>query len=135
MNEEPTPTMTVSQTPPAIPVPGTGNQTVTSHGQLGGITAHTVNINPARVIRKLNAALGDSLVSALRPLGKHVQVMGLNGNTESMTFAAEIHAYLKAAGLNVSPKVGWHMFFDPPVFNVTISRLDDDLVVVVGPAE
>jgi len=106
-----------------------GNQNVV--GNIG----HTV-INP-RVTRTLHADMKASLLRDF-PRNKPVQVFGLSGNTESMAFANEIHAFLKANGYQMVQKEAmWHQFFNPPVFNIKISAGNGgkEWWVVVGPAE
>jgi hypothetical protein len=57
------------------------------------------------------------------PNDRPVAVRGMNGNTESMTFAREIHSFLSANGYRmVDSSATWHMFGDPPVFNVSINE-------------
>src|SRR6266568_1071263 len=87
------------------------DQSVTSHNQSGGITAHTVNV--ARHIRRtMSDALKAGLLRDLQR-DRPVQVMGMNGNTESMTFADEIHRFLQANGFQMmNDAATWHMFFD-----------------------
>ena len=109
---------------------------VTSHNQSGGVTAHTVNID-TKTPRSLGAELKASLLRDL-PNDRPVQVWGMNGNSESMNFATEIYDALKASGYTmVSDSVAWHMFFNPPVFNIKISEGNGgtESWIVVGPAE
>lgn len=69
--------------------------------------------------------------------GKPIAVLGLSGNAESMAYANEIHAFLKANRLPVMESEAAHMFFNPPVFTVNISPFNrgEEWHVVVGPAE
>src|ERR1043166_3771261 len=91
------------------------NQNVSSHNQSGGVTAHTVNID-RRIKRKMTDEMKSGLLRDL-PNDKPVAVMGMNGNTESMTFANEIHSFLSTNGYRMTTDTAtWHMFFDPPVF-------------------
>ncbi|WP_133170169.1 hypothetical protein [Kumtagia ephedrae] len=72
------------------------------------------------------------------PKDRPVSVMGMNGNTESMTFANEIYAFLNANGYEMKADTAtWHMFFNPPVGNVNISQHDNgaEWAIVIGPAE
>ena len=112
------------------------DQAVTSHNQSGGITAHTVNLD-----RRIKRTMTDDLKSGLlrdMPRDKPVQVMGMNGNTESMAFADEIHQLLRTHGFRMANDAAtWHMFFDPPIFNIKISPGNGgaEWWIVVGPAE
>ncbi len=69
------------------------NQNVTSYNQSGGITAHTVNVD-RRIKRTMTDDFRAGLLRGL-PRDKPIQVMGMNGNTESMAFANEIHHFLQ----------------------------------------
>jgi hypothetical protein len=62
------------------------------------------------------------------------------GGNDPSSFAAELAG--RPAGfierlVTRVPPAGWHMFFNPPVFNVKISRGDggSEWWIVVGPAE
>lgn len=76
----------------------------------------------------------------LRELSKDrpVSVFGMNGNTESMIYANEIHAFLAANGYQMtSDTANWHMFFNPPVHTAKISPGNGgkEWWITVGPAE
>lgn len=112
------------------------NQNVISHNQAGGITAHTVNVD-RRITRTMNDEMKSGLLRGLTK-DKPVAVMGMNGNTESMRFANEIHSFLQSNGYQMSAETAtWHMFFDPPVYTVKISPGENNTQwwIVVGPAE
>jgi len=112
------------------------DQRVTSHHQVGGITAHTVNID-TRVRRTLHPDMKAGLLRDL-PKDRPVMVFAINGNGESMTFATQIHAFLKDNGYQMkTDAASWHMFFDPPVFNIKISPGEGgaEWWIVVGPAD
>jgi hypothetical protein len=113
--------------------PVTGNQGIVTQGQSGG---QNVIINP-RITRHLDDAMRAGLLKDL-PKDKPVLVLGMNGNTESMNYAKEIYAFLKDNDYPMKDKeAGWHMFFNPPVFNVNISDGNNgtERLIVVGPAE
>jgi hypothetical protein len=112
------------------------DQSVTSHNQSGGITAHTVNVD-GRIRRSMS---GEFKAGLLRDLSRDrpVHVMGLNANTESMAFANWIHGFLQANGFQMlNDTATCHMFFEPPIFNVKISPGNGgkEWWIVVGPAE
>jgi hypothetical protein len=112
------------------------DQRVTSHHQSGGITAHTVNID-TRIRRTLQAEMKANLLRDL-PSDRPVVVFGMNGNTESMAFANEVYNFLKENVYQMKDRAAsWHMFFEPPVFNIKISRGNGgtERWIVVGPAE
>jgi hypothetical protein len=82
------------------------NQNVTSHNQSGGITAHTVTVNPRRTLASPQMeGLKRQMLSELSK-DKPITVMGIWGDTESCMFAEEIHAFLKANGFNMKEANG-----------------------------
>jgi len=112
------------------------DQSVTSHNQSGGITAHTVNLNH-RIKRTMSDDFKAGLLRDLKR-DRPVQVMGMNGNAESIAFANEIHSFLNVNGFHMmNDTATQHMFFDPPVYNVKISPGNSgaEWWIVVGPAE
>jgi hypothetical protein len=112
------------------------NENVISHNQVGGITAHTVNVD-RRVARTMSDEMKLGLLREL-PKDKPVAVMGMNGSTESMRYANEIHAFLRSNGYQMTAATAtWHMFFDPPIYTVKISPGENGSQwwIVVGPAE
>jgi hypothetical protein len=112
------------------------NQNVTSYNQSGGITAHTVNVD-RRIKRTMTDDFRAGLLRGL-PRDKPIQVMGMNGNTESMAFANEIHHFLQANNFQMlNDAATWHVFFDPPVFtvNINLGNGGAEWWIVVGPAE
>jgi hypothetical protein len=112
----------------------TNNQGIITQGQTGNNTI--VNVD-RRKKRSMDANLKTGLLRDL-PRDRPIQVMGLNGNTESMAFANEIHAFLKGNGYPMKmDSATWHMFFDPPVFTFNISPGEGgaEWWIIVGPAE
>jgi hypothetical protein len=111
------------------------DQRVTSYHQSGGITAHTVNVD-TRAKRTLQPDMKAGLLRDL-PNDRPVFVLGMSGNVESMAFANEIYGFLKENGYQMkSDAASWHMFFNPPVFNIKISPGNNgtEWWIVVGPA-
>lgn len=111
------------------------DQRVTSYYQYGGITAHTVNVDTRA--RALHADMEAALLRDL-PNDRPVLVLGMNGNAESMAFAHEIYGFPKGHGYEMKGESpSWHMFFDPPVFDIKISpgNRGAEWWIVVGPAE
>lgn len=116
--------------------PKSADQRVTSYYQSGGITAHTVNVD-TRAKRALQADMKAALLRDL-PNDRPVLVLGMNGNAESTAFAQEIYGFLKGHGYEMKGEApSWHMFFDPPVFDIKISpgNRGAEWWIVVGPAE
>lgn len=71
------------------------NQSVTSHNQVGGITAHTVNFGPQP--RRLQETLKAQILSEI-PRSTPIKVLALLGDAEACQFAEEIHAFLRNSG-------------------------------------
>ncbi|HWA92444.1 MAG TPA: hypothetical protein VG889_20570 [Rhizomicrobium sp.] len=106
---------------------GSGNQI----GHIG----HSVTVGHQPRIRVLEDSLKAALLANISR-EKPVRILGLNGNTESMNFANQIHAFLRSSGFPMeSPSATWHMFFDPPIFNININDKNPQTWIVVGPAE
>ena len=106
-----------------------------NHNAFGNI-GHTVNVD-TRIKRTLQQEMKAGFLRDL-PKDRPVQVFGLSGNTESMAFASEIHHFLKGNGYPMAQEsAGWHLFFNPPAFNVNISEGNGgaEWWIVVGPAE
>ena len=105
------------------------------HNRVANVHVGDVNID-----RRVRRTLGEDLKAGLLQMSKDrpVTVLGLNGNTESMAFANQIHDFLAASGYQMTGShATWHMFFDPPVYTVNISPFNNgsEWHVVVGPAE
>jgi hypothetical protein len=87
--------------------------------------------------RHLTDEIKSAILKAM-PNDRPVHVLGMNGNTESITYAREIFNFLKASGYELPEEdITWHMYFDPPVGRIGVSPFDSGKVwqVVVGPAE
>ena len=72
---------------------------VASVGQQGGITAGVVNVGPRR--RNIDGELKARLLGLLPDKSKTVSITALLGDSEAMSFAAQIGAYLKSEGYSV----------------------------------
>lgn len=86
--------------------------------------------------RHLSNELKEALLEGL-PNDRSVNVMGMNGDTESMNFANQIHSFLSSNGYNLSgDQASSHMFFDPPTTDINVSSANDgtEWWIVVGPA-
>lgn len=87
--------------------------------------------------RRMSAEMKASILAEL-PNDRPVRVLGMNGNTESVNYAKEIHQFLAGNGYTMADtEAGWHMYFDPPVGTVKISKFngEEEWQLVVGPAE
>jgi hypothetical protein len=87
--------------------------------------------------RRMSGEMKAELLARL-PNDRPVSVLGMNGNTESMNYAREIHQFLKVSGYKMlDMDATWHMYFDPPVGTVSITKFnrEKEWQIVVGPAE
>jgi hypothetical protein len=78
------------------------DQSVRSYNQQGGITAHSVTVAP--LARSLDAPENTSLKQQILTQlarDKDITVMALMGDTESIDFAMQIHAFLKNNGFKL----------------------------------
>lgn len=115
----------------SVNVPGTNT------GMISPTYNNTLNINEKQQ-RKMSPEIKSGLLNDLSR-DRPVQVLGLNGDVESFNFAKKIDGFLRDNEFDVvdhSPT--WHMFFDPPVKNINISRFNDGdkemWNIVVGPS-
>jgi hypothetical protein len=76
---------------------------ITSNNQSGGITAGNVNVG--RVPRAIDQSLRAQILAQL-PRDKEIVVVGILGDAESINFAEQIHAFLKANGFKMKEPNG-----------------------------
>jgi len=104
---------------------------VTSYHQSGGITAHTVNVNP-----RFQRALGDEIRQKLLQnvsRQKLAVVWATNGDDESYRYAAEIFNFLKSNGFNLFGTAPVNNIFTSPLYGVTVNpHADDKTDIYVG---
>ncbi|WAC72057.1 hypothetical protein OU995_21170 [Roseateles sp. SL47] len=103
---------------------------VTSFGQQGGITAHTVNIN-GPVDRHLDEA---GKASILQQLSKDVtfDVVAVQGDQEAFQFAYEIHQFLVQSGYKATGvSQAW---FSAPVKGLHLKEIPENSLtqIIVG---
>jgi hypothetical protein len=116
--------------PEPYPKNTTIDQRVNSISQSGGITAHTVNVNP-----KYQRALGDSIREKLLknvPRDKLVVVWATHGDQESFRYANEIFQFLKASGFNLFGDAPQGNIFTQPLYGVTVTPQDDKTEIYIG---
>jgi hypothetical protein len=108
---------------------------ITSHNQQGGITAHTVNIGPQqRSLSNPNTAQLKEQMLREFPRDKPIDVMCVMGDSESATFAVEIHAFLAQNGFNMAyPRISQAVFADPQK-GLSIDRNSNPVRLTVGSA-
>ena len=85
---------TFGRSPKAEELKSIIDQSVTSHNQTGGITAHTVNIGPRR--RQLTDSLKRQLLTL--PRDKPIMVTAVMGVPDASELANEIHSFLAQSG-------------------------------------
>lgn len=68
---------------------------VTSNNQMGGITAHTVNLGPTA--RQMNDGLGEQIKQNV-PVAAKVTVVAVLGDGEAFGFANQVLAWMKSNG-------------------------------------
>lgn len=104
---------------------------VNSKNQTGGITAHTVNLNPPA--RKVSDKFAKDLVNEVK--SKENQFDGINicvndAANETWEFARKIESVLNNAGYE--PFVAGSQFLNPPQKDVDISFIDTKLILRIN---
>jgi len=121
-----------AQSPPVV---NQGPGSAYSFGQQGGITAGTVNIGPTK------RSLSDSRTEPLKtqmlselPRDKPITVIGLLGDSESVGFATEIHAFLKGNGYNMREPGGisQSVFTPLPKGLIRDDKPDGSIELIIG---
>lgn len=100
--------------PPAPLLPTAGiDQRVTSHGQLGGITAHTVLARPER--RTIASKSGMEIIRALEawPKKGSWQVGSQSGDSEAYSFAEDVREHMVSQGFRVCDTICSLMLSQP----------------------
>lgn len=109
-------------------------QSVTSHNQTGGITAHTVNVDSRPPQRRLDDALLQDIMSRINA-ETVVSISYPMGDGEAATLAREIYETLKSKGVRFADYLACMaaVFENPPV-GLVAERGEDDrsLHIVVG---
>jgi hypothetical protein len=106
------------------------NINVTSHNQMGGVTAHTVNVG--RPSRSLNDGLRAQIMRDL-PRDKPITVIAVMGDSEACLLAEQIHAFLKSNGFPLKEEGGISQgVFMPMPKGLSVNVKDDGLEFVVG---
>lgn len=110
---------------------GAPNINITSHNQMGGVTAHTVHMG--RMARTITPALERQILTDL-PRDKPITVIAVMGDSEACMFAEQIHAFLKAHNFNLAEPDGISQgMFTPMPKGLGLQKSGEDrLDFVVG---
>ncbi|MEK7344930.1 MAG: hypothetical protein AAB176_04490 [Pseudomonadota bacterium] len=102
---------------------------ITSHNQMGGITAHTVNFGPAA--RSMNSQLGDQLKQVV-PFAAKVKVVAVLGDGEAFGFANQILAWMKTNGYSNVDGVD-QAVYSSPVIGQNVNKLSEkEYEIIIG---
>lgn len=108
------------------------NQNVSSTGQTGGITAHTVNLGPRR--RTMNSPEATDLkrqILTTLPRDRPIEVSSVMGDAECFEFAAQLSSFLRDNGFNVSSES--QAIFNKPVRGLQVDQTGNPIHFYVGP--
>ena len=109
-----------------------GNIFVTSHNQMGGVTAHTVNFGPTA--RSMNDQLGTQLQQNI-PATAKVTVTAVHGDGEAFGFANQVLSWLKSNGYNNVDGVDQAVYTQPVMGQNLNKKSDDEYELVIGTRE
>ena|SRR3990172_11441367 len=102
---------------------------VTSHNQMGGVTAHTVNFGPTA--RSMNAQLGAQLKQQV-PTAARVIVTAVLGDGEAFGFANQILAWLKGNGYSNVDGVNQAVYSSPVMGQNINKKSDNEYELIIG---
>lgn len=97
------------------------NVFVTSHNQMGGITAGSVNFGPTA--RSMNDQLGEQLKEHI-PTSASVRVVSVLGDGEAFGFANQVLAWLKDNGYENAEGVD-QAVYTQPVMGQNLNKKDE----------
>lgn len=102
---------------------------ITSHNQMGGITAHTVNLGPQA--RQMNSQLGDQLKQQI-PITSTIRVVAILGDGEAFGFANQVLQWLKSNNYSNATGVD-QAVYSQPVLGQTINKISStEYELVIG---
>ncbi len=101
---------------------------ITSINQMGGITAHTINLGPAA--RQMNDQLGQQLKQHI-PVDKKITVVAVLGDGEAFGFANQILQWMKSNGYHDVTGVT-QAVYTQPVIGQNINAKHDGVEIIVG---
>lgn len=110
-------------------MPESKNIFVTSHNQMGGITAGTVNFGPTA--RSMNAELGEQLKANV-PASAKVTVTAVLGDGEAFGFANQVYEWLKVNGYKNVEGVNQAVYSQPVMGQSINKRSDSEYDIIIG---
>ncbi|MCI5156990.1 MAG: hypothetical protein D3906_00865 [Candidatus Electrothrix sp. AUS1_2] len=105
------------------------NVFVTSHNQMGGITANTVNFGPTA--RSMNEQLGQQLKDNI-PTEAKVTVTSVLGDGEAFGFANQVLEWLKLNDFNRAEGVNQAVYTQPVMGQHLNKKSDDEYDLIIG---
>jgi hypothetical protein len=102
---------------------------VTSHNQMGGITAHTVNLGPTA--RQMNDILGAQIKQGV-PVTAKVTVISVLGDGEAFGFANQILTWMKSNGYSNVNGVDQAVYSGPVMGQNIDKKNDSEFNIIIG---
>jgi hypothetical protein len=105
------------------------NQNVTSYGQTGGITAHTVNVGTPKL--KFDVAIGDELVRKLPP-GKPIRLQCFGPDSDQQ-IGDQYQAFLVSRGFKVAMRDSIKISSSPPEDKLSVFDAGAEVIIKIAP--
>ena len=105
------------------------NVFVTSHNQMGGITAQTVNVGPQA--RTMNVQLGQNLLAAI-PNDSEVTVTAVMGDGEAFGFANQVLAWIRENGFPDAKGVDQAVYTQPMIGQIINKKSEKEYDIIIG---
>lgn len=102
---------------------------ITSHNQMGGVTAHTVNF--VSQARQMNSQLGEQLKQHI-PISAKLRVVTVFGDGEAFGFANQVLQWLKSNGYNKAEGVDQAVYTQPVIGQNINKKSDNEFELVIG---
>ena len=102
---------------------------ISSHSQMGGITAHTINFGPTA--RSMNENLGSQLKEQI-PTSASVKVVSVLGDGEAFAFANQVLTWMKGNGYSKVEGVDQAVYSQPVMGQNINKKNDDEIEIIIG---
>lgn len=102
---------------------------ITSHNQMGGVTAHTVNFGPTA--RSMDENLGNQLKQHV-PISASVRVVSVLGDGEAFGFANQVLTWMKANGYSNVEGVDQAVYSEPVMGQIVNKKDDNEFEIIIG---